>query len=123
MAIILVIEDDPGVRDLVSRVLTRAGHDVEIATDGREGIQILEDLVPDVIITDINMPGMDGIELITTFRQKRLQVPVIAISGGGLIAKDILLSNAAALGAFEVVSKPFGMGQLIGAVDRALQPA
>lgn len=123
MASILLIEDDPGVRSLVSRVLTRAGHDVQVATDGREGIRALDAKVPDVIITDINMPGMDGIELITTFRQKRLQVPVIAISGGGLIAKDILLSNASALGAFEVVSKPFGMGQLIGAVERALQPA
>ena len=123
MASILVIEDEPGVRDLVTRVLTRAGHEVQVASDGREGIRALEHFVPYVIITDINMPGMDGIELITTFRMKRLKVPVIAISGGGLIAKDILLSNAAALGAFEVVSKPFGMGQLIGAVERALQPA
>ncbi len=118
MARILVIEDDPGTRDLVARVLTRAGHEVQTATDGREGIRRLEVLEFDVVITDINMPGMDGIELITTVRKRRIDVPVIAISGGGLIAKEFLLSNAAALGAFEVVSKPFAMGQLLGAVDR-----
>ncbi len=120
MASILVIEDDPGVRDLLTRVLVREGHEIETACDGREGMQALGDFEADIVITDINMPGMDGIELITNFRKTRVDVPIIAISGGGLIAKEVLLSSAAALGAVEVVSKPFELGQLVGAVGRAL---
>ena len=122
MARVLVIEDDAAVRNLVSRMLDRVGHEVVEATEGREGLQVFEDSPADLVITDINMPGMDGIEVITAFRKLRAGVPIIAISGGGLMPKELLLSNAAALGAVEVVSKPFEIAQLVGAVDRALEP-
>ena len=71
----------------------------------------------DVVITDINMPGMDGHEVITTFRKRHPGVPIVAISGGGAVSKDDLLINAAALGAVEVIMKPFEFGQFIGAVE------
>lgn len=120
MARVLVIEDDSAVRDLVVRMLSRVGHEVEAAPEGRDGLRMFEEAPSDLVITDINMPGMDGIEVIAAFRKFKADVPIIAISGGGLMPKELLLSNAAALGAVEVVSKPFEISQLIGAVDRAL---
>ncbi len=122
MARVLVIEDDTAVRRFVTRTLGRVGHEVIEAGEGREGLRMFGESPADLVITDINMPGMDGIEVISAFRRLRAEVPVIAISGGGLMPKELLLSNAAALGAVEVVSKPFGIAQLVGAVDRALQP-
>lgn len=120
MASVLVIEDEAAVRKVVTRMLDRVGHEVIEAMDGKEGLRMFEEAPTDLVITDINMPGMDGIEVITRFRRARAGVPIIAISGGGLMPKELLLSNAAALGAVEVVSKPFELSQLAGAVDRAL---
>ena len=123
MARVLVIEDDDAVRGLVTRMLGRVGHEVVEAVEGREGLELFGASPTDLIITDINMPGMDGIEVISAFRRLRAGVPIIAISGGGLMPKELLLSNAAALGAVEVVSKPFEISQLVGAVARALDAA
>lgn len=122
MARILVIEDEEAVRSLVTRMLSRVGHEVDEASDGREGLRMFEESPADLVITDINMPGMDGIEVIKAFRSVRAEVPIIAISGGGLMPKELLLSSASALGAVEVVSKPFEIAQLVGAVERALGP-
>ena len=121
MARVLVIEDDPAVRSLVARMLERVGHEVVSTSDGREALRTFEQDPADLVITDINMPGMDGIEVISAFRALSAGVPIIAISGGGLMPKEVLLSSASALGAVEVVSKPFEVTQLVGAVDRALQ--
>jgi CheY-like chemotaxis protein len=117
----MVIEDDDAVRSLVIRMLERVGHEVVATPDGREALRMFGEEPTDLVITDINMPGMDGIEVISAFRAMRAGVPIIAISGGGLMPKELLLSSAAAMGAVEVVSKPFEISRLVGAVDRALQ--
>jgi FixJ family two-component response regulator len=66
------------------------------------------------------MPGLDGNDVISALRVLHADVPVIAISGGGAVAKDELLAKAASLGAVEVIMKPFEFRQLAGAVTRAL---
>ena len=121
MARVLVIEDEPAVRDLVTRMLSRVGHEVVEANEGREGLRLFEQSPTDLVITDINMPGMDGHEVIATFRKRHPGVPIVAISGGGSASKDELLMNAAALGAVEVITKPFEFQQFVGAVGRALE--
>ena len=121
MARVMVIEDDDAVRGLVIRMLERVGHEVVATPDGREALRMFGQEPTDLVITDINMPGMDGIEVISAFRAMRAGVPIIAISGGGLMPKELLLSSAAAMGAVEVVSKPFEISRLVGAVDRALR--
>jgi CheY-like chemotaxis protein len=121
MARVMVIEDDDAVRSLVIRMLERVGHEVVATPDGREALRLFGQEPTDLVITDINMPGMDGIEVISAFRAMRAGVPIIAISGGGLMPKELLLSSAAAMGAVEVVSKPFEISRLVGAVDRALR--
>lgn len=121
MARILVIDDDEESRTLMKAMLVGVGHSVEEALDGVEGLKMFEQRPVDLVLTDINMPGMDGHEVITAFRKRHSQVPIVAISGGGAVGKDELLSSASALGAVEVIMKPFEFRQLVGAVERALQ--
>lgn len=120
MARVLVIDDDEGHRTLVRTMLEGVGHVVEEALDGTAGLRIFEQRPPDLVITDINMPGMNGHEVIVAFRKLHAGVPILAVSGGGPVAKDELLYDAAALGAVEVIMKPFEFQQLVGAVSRAL---
>jgi CheY-like chemotaxis protein len=120
MARVLVIDDDEDARTLVEHMLVRAGHRVEVATDGAEGLRLFGKLKPDIVLTDINMPGLDGHDVISALKEAGAQVPIIAISGGSAIPKDELLLKAAQLGAAEVIMKPFEFEQLAGAVGRAL---
>jgi CheY-like chemotaxis protein len=120
VAHVLVIDDDEEIRTLLRHVLARAGHSVDVASDGAEGLRRFGSRRPDVVITDIDMPNLDGHAVIEALRTARSDVPIVAISGGGPAAKDELLLQAARLGAAEVVTKPFGFEQLVGAVARAL---
>lgn len=123
MARVLVIDDDEELRTLVKAMLVSVGHQVEEALDGQDGLRIFKERSADLVITDINMPGMDGHEVIVAFRDLNKEVPIVAMSGGGAVSKDDLLLNAAALGAVEVIVKPFEYRQLVGAVGRALARA
>ena len=120
MATVLVIDDDEEHRTLVREILVRAGHRVEEAADGAQGLRLFGKRRPDLVVTDINMPGIDGHEVISALRVLHVDVPIIAISGGGAVEKDELLLRAASLGASEVIMKPFDFRQLVGAVSRAV---
>lgn len=120
MARILVIDDDEGIRAGVLRLLERAGHEVQVAEDGRVAMRLFEANPHDVVITDINMPEMDGIEVIMALRNSGSDVPVIAMSAGGKLPKELLLLNADMLGAVASVPKPFEIADMLAAVDAAL---
>jgi CheY-like chemotaxis protein len=77
----------------------------------------------DLVVTDLNMPGMDGIELILAANKRWPEVPVIAVSGGGLMPKELLLANAEMLGAVTTLTKPLGIPELEAAVNQALAAA
>jgi CheY-like chemotaxis protein len=123
MARVLVIDDDEETRTLVKRMLVGEGHQIEEAPDGAEGLRLFGRGPPDVVLTDINMPGLDGHDVIAAIRVLHPDIPIIAISGGGATDKDELLLKAAALGAVEIITKPFEFRQLVGAVQRALSRA
>jgi CheY-like chemotaxis protein len=120
MARVLVIDDDEEHRTLIKAMLVRVGHRVEEAVDGAEGLRMFGKSPPDVVLTDINMPRLDGHEVISALKVANSKVPVIAISGGSAVAKDELLLRASQLGAAEIIMKPFQFEQLVGAVGRAL---
>ena len=121
MARILVIDDDEEHRTLVREILTQAGHAVEEAKDGADGLRRFGRNKPHVVLTDINMPGLDGHDVISALRVLHADVPIIAMSGGrNDFDKDELLLQASRLGASEVIMKPFQFEQLAGAVARAL---
>ncbi len=121
MARIIVIDDQEPIRRIVRRALAQEGHEVLDASDGEMGIQLLERHAADVVITDIFMPGQDGI---LTLRQVRKQFPavkVIVISGGDSTGLLDLRHDAELLGAVKSLQKPFTAAELIQTVRDVLQ--
>jgi CheY-like chemotaxis protein len=122
MASILVIDDDETFRRMLRRTLQRLGHEVIEAAEGREALRVLQDAAIELVMTDILMPGMEGIETIRWLRQRAPQLPVIAMSGGGRLAPDGYLEVARAFGAVQALSKPFSDAELRAALSVALAP-
>ncbi len=122
MARVLVIDDDEQTRALVRHMLGGEGHEVVEAVDGADGLRLFGKDPPDVVLTDINMPGLDGHDVIEAIRMQHPDVPIIAISGGGPVGREQLLLKASALGADQIIMKPFEFRQLVDAVERALEP-
>lgn len=120
MARILVIEDQDDFRDTLAAMLRSADHDVQGAGNGREALDKLASGTFDLLVTDILMPEMDGIELLMAIRKMPSRLPVIAVSGGGSISASLALSLSTSLGASAVLLKPFYTQELLEAVDRAL---
>lgn len=117
---ILVVDDNAEFRRGLGKALRLHGYDVTEAGDGREAMALLRKNPPDLVITDINMPEMDGIEVLNELRATKTAVPVIAISGGGRVPKSLLLGNASVLGAVETIEKPFELATLLRTVERLL---
>jgi DNA-binding NtrC family response regulator len=123
MARILVIDDDPAIRHTVERVLARASHVVESFEDARVALDALQDEQPDLIITDVYMPEMDGIEFLLSLREAEPDLPVIVTSGGGSASAEHLLTDAGYLGATATLTKPFEIDQLLELVRSVLEGA
>ncbi|MBI4961797.1 MAG: response regulator [Desulfomonile tiedjei] len=124
MALILVIDDEEDIRDLVSRILKQAGHQVLEAPDGNVGTSLYRKHLPELLITDIIMPEKEGIETIRELRQDFPNVKIIAISGGGqALPRDTCLQFAKGLGANITLAKPFSRQELLDAVQKVLETA
>ena len=104
---------------MVRRLLADRGHDVLDAHDGRSALRILDAQPVDLVITDIYMPGEDGITLIRQVNRRRPKVPIISMSGGSRAGN--LDAAAVALGARQALSKPFMPADLLAAVEAALE--
>lgn len=120
MANILVIDDNPEFREILRRHLETTGHSVALAENGEQGLKVLERGGFDIVLTDILMPQRDGVEVLREAKRRWPRLPVIAISGGGWIGANELLSMAEKLGADQVLQKPVRRDDLFQAVDEAL---
>ncbi len=121
MAHILVVDDDEIFRNYLSAILQLAGHTVMEADNGQTGLQKISNSTVDLIITDIFMPKMDGIDLLAALFNLHPDSKVIAISGGSQTTHpSTLLEMAKNFGAVDVISKPFQMATVIKKVTRAL---
>ena len=78
---ILLVDDEPSIRIISGALLRRAGYEVMLAADGFEALQRIREKVPDLVITDLRMPNMNGFELLAVLRSKFPQIPTVAISG------------------------------------------
>jgi CheY-like chemotaxis protein len=123
MAKILVIDDDPGFRRMVSLILTRAQHIVIEADDGDLGVLRFTKDKPDLVISDIVMPGKEGIATIREIRALSPATPIIAMSGGSANIGLEYLDAAAKLGASSILAKPFRPADLAELVKRLLAQA
>ncbi len=117
MANILLVEDDELVRDMLTQVLQRASHHVVAVANGEEAIQVLKNTQPDIMITDIIMPKMSGITLISEVKDKHPDMEIIAISGGGRLDPTGYLDLSESLGATASFEKPVDKGALLMAID------
>ena len=120
MARILVIDDDAAVRRAVRRVLEPLGHDVREADDGAAGLALLADGGADLVITDIFMPGQDGIETVRRIRKEFPSVKMIAMSGGDSTGRMDLRRDAVLMGAAGSLRKPFERDELLKQVRSVL---
>jgi CheY-like chemotaxis protein len=121
MAHIVVVEDDVQFRQMLVDTLKQDGYQVTSAGDGVEALSLLARVQPDLIITDILMPNMDGVELMMELSKQDNHTPVIAMSGGRRsITAQFNLESAALLGAKATLAKPFSHADLRNAIEQAL---
>jgi two-component system alkaline phosphatase synthesis response regulator PhoP len=115
----LVVEDDKSVSQLIRLYLAQAGYRVLAAEDGLSGLQMALEEAPDIVLLDLNLPGMDGIEVCQNIR-KESEVPIIMVTAR--VEEDDRLSGLD-LGADDYVSKPFSPRELIARVNAVLRRA
>ncbi len=116
---VLIIDDEDIIRDSVSTYLEDSGFVVYRAGDGREGLRRFRELTPDVVLLDLRMPRMDGIEVLAAIAEQLDEIPVIVVTGAGVLQDAVA---ALRLGAFDFVTKPIvDMAVLEHAVNRALE--
>ena len=120
MVRILVIDDDIGIRRMLRLALESMGYTVSEAGDGREGIALFAREPTDVVITDLVMPGKEGIETIRTLRKAHPHLKIIAMSGGSLTQSSDNLKMAKNLGANAAFSKPFAVAELAKVISGLL---
>jgi two-component system nitrogen regulation response regulator NtrX len=120
MKTILIIDDDKSVRESLKMILEYDRYEVEFAENGEQGLQKIDRMPVDVVLLDIKMSGMDGIEVLTKIRQKNEKIPVVMISGHGTIETAV---EATKLGAFDFLSKPLDRDKLLVTVRNAIQQA
>jgi CheY-like chemotaxis protein len=127
MANILVIDDDSAVATTVKLLLDRAGHNVVVANDGRNGLKAFESGQFVLVIIDIFMPEMDGLETIRLVHRQRPEVPILVISGDAFPTDSNptpdFLDMATKLGAITSLRKPFKPAELLTAVAGCLEEA
>lgn len=117
---ILLVDDDRALRAVARRHLESAGHEVVEAEDGAEALAIVSSEMFDVIVTDVYMPGVDGMELTLRLTRRLPGAKLVVMSGGGYSDKRDVLEIARRLGAVRTVAKPFGRDELLDAVTEAL---
>ncbi|MEQ1791984.1 MAG: response regulator [Nitrospira sp.] len=114
MATILIIDDEESIRILLRSALEAAGYEVTEAANGRQGLESYRRKPVDLVITDILMPELNGLDMLLELTREFLNAKVVAISGAG--GEKNVLDVAKLLGARQTFRKPFSMPQLLGAV-------
>ncbi len=114
---VLVVDDEASIRDLLSKTLTMSDYDVDTAPDGRSALERMRLYPYDLLITDLRMPGMDGLAVIREARRYKADLPVIVITGFSTEASAI---DALNLGVAGYLTKPFRVPQVLSKAAKAL---
>lgn len=116
---VLVVEDEPLLRNLIASHLSLNGFRVSEARDGNECMNALKNSVPDLMLLDLNMPGMNGIKVLRTLQDLHINCPVILVTAS---EDGEALSEAKTLGIRDVFAKPFSLSAITLGVRRHLDP-
>jgi DNA-binding NtrC family response regulator len=116
--VILIVEDDPTVGESLRLLFKKRGHEILLALNGKEALQLFRHEIVDLVVTDVVMPKMDGIELLEAVKGLRPETEVIVISAQGTIEKAV---QAMKLGAFDFIEKPINPRVISLLVERALE--
>jgi excisionase family DNA binding protein len=114
---ILVVDDEASIREMLSKTLSLAEYDVEVAADGRAALERLKLMPYDLLITDLKMPGVDGLTVIREARRYRPELPVIIITGFSTEASAVEAIN---LGVAGYLTKPFRVPRVLAVAAKAL---
>ena len=114
---ILVIDDEAAIRDSLKMTLEYEGYEVLGAATGQEGLALAEREAPDLVLLDVKMPGMDGIEVLDRLRSMNEALPVVVVSGHGSISTAV---EATKKGAFDFIEKPFASDRVLVSLRNAL---
>jgi DNA-binding NtrC family response regulator len=114
---ILVVDDEPDMVETVARILTHLGHESVTATEGGAALELLERERPDLVLTDLRMPGMDGLALLKEVKRIDPEAPVVLFTAHATIQTAV---EAIKAGAFDYITKPFTADQLQVVIERAL---
>jgi CheY-like chemotaxis protein len=119
MARILIIDDDAGVRGVLKTMLERAGYDISVAEGGAEGLELAHGRRPDLVLLDIEMPGMNGFDVCSLMKTDTAlsSVPVIIMTGRPLAG---IPAQVQAVGAVDLLTKPFERGGLLAKIEKHL---
>jgi YesN/AraC family two-component response regulator len=118
---VLIIDDEPYILLMLKKMLEKVGYEVDLASNGKEGLDLFEQHTADLVITDIIMPDKEGLEIILEMKKKRPDLKIIAISGGGRISPESYLECAAHFGASRVFQKPFKQKEIVSAVKELIE--
>jgi len=114
---ILVVEDDDDMRESLGRILGRAGYQVQLARDGGEAITVLQTQPFHLVLTDLVMPRMGGLELLREIRRRERDVPVVFLTAFG---KPATFAEAMDLGAVGFITKPFHANSLLAVIQEVI---
>jgi len=120
---ILVIDDHADIRDVLKTMLEENGHTVRLAAEGAEALRLHAQSAADLVITDLHMPGMNGLETVRALRERSASVKIIAMSGGDSYLAGKNLESSVINGADLTLAKPFPMQHMLRAIANLLAPA
>ena len=115
---ILIVDDEESICQTLGGILTDEGHEVIMAASGEEALRVVEEELPNLVLLDIWLPGMDGIEVLKAIKAAHPQIPVVMMSGHGTIETAV---KATKLGAFDFIEKPLSLEKVILVVNHALE--
>jgi len=115
---ILVVDDEPNIRGTLRRALDLEGFVVEVAEDGPTALALLDDFAADLVLLDLRLPGIDGLEVLSRIQQRKAPPPVVMMSGHGTLESAIAATR---LGALDFLEKPLAVERLLVTVGNALR--
>jgi CheY-like chemotaxis protein len=118
VALILCIDDDGFYRGVLSRMLQDDGHQVVEAADGHEGLECFRQRQPDLVVTDMRMPGFDGGQVICKLREMSKTIPILAVSGAATSDSSAGLQKARQVGVNAIVGKLGPLDQILQTIDQ-----